>query len=135
MMAGQVQGEGRSRRQAKNIWTMMAPLLMASGMPRDSLSHLPCRESTVLQAKLEDLAGLIGKFGLGAAAFSLAAMAGTYSWQKFVVDGLSWDWSFASDYLHFVIIAITILVSLRVVQWYPSNALLVLSDTVCYASC
>ncbi len=113
MMAGQVQGEGRSRRQAKNIWTMMAPLLMASGMPRDSLSHLPCRESTVLQAKLEDLAGLIGKFGLGAAAFSLAAMAGTYSWQKFVVDGLSWDWSFASDYLHFVIIAITILVSLR----------------------
>ena len=67
----------------------------------------------MLQAKLEDLAGLIGRFGLGAAAFSLIAMAGTYSWDKFVVGGQSWDWSFASDYLHFVIIAITILVSRR----------------------
>ena len=82
-------------------------------MPTILTSALPCREGTVLQAKLEDLAGLIGKFGLGAALFSFFAMAGTYSWEKFVVDGLSWDWSFASDYLHFVIIAITILVRLR----------------------
>ena len=88
-------------------------LMTASGLPTNLISSLPCRESTVLQTKLEDLANLIGKFGLGAAGFSLAAMAGTYSWEKFVVGGQSWDWSFASDYLHFVIIAITILVSLR----------------------
>lgn len=64
----------------------------------------------MLEAKLESLAGLIGQIGLGAGLVAFGALASQFSWQKFVVEGQSWDWSFAPDYLRFLITAITILV-------------------------
>ena len=64
----------------------------------------------MLEAKLEKLASLIGQVGLGAGLLAFGALASQYSWQKFVVEGQSWDWSFAPDYLRFLITAITILV-------------------------
>ena len=70
------------------------------------------RETTALQRKLEAMAQQIGNFGLGAALFSLAAMAGQFSWATFFVAGAAWDPAFLSVYLRFVITAITILVSL-----------------------
>ena len=69
-----------------------------------------CRETTVLEAKLEKLAGLIGQVGLGAGLLAFGALASQFSWQKFVVEGQSWDWAFASEYLRFLITSITILV-------------------------
>ena len=69
-----------------------------------------CRETTVLEAKLEKLAGLIGQIGLGAGLLAFGALASQFSWQKFVVEGQSWDWSYAPDYLRFLITSITILV-------------------------
>ena len=64
----------------------------------------------MLEAKLESLAGLIGQVGLGAGLVAFFALASQFSWQKFVVEGQSWDWSFAPEYLRFLITAITILV-------------------------
>lgn len=69
-----------------------------------------CRETTVLEAKLEKLAGLIGQIGLGAGLLAFGALASQFSWQKFVVEGQSWDWAFAPEYLRFLITSITILV-------------------------
>jgi len=63
---------------------------------------------------LEELASFIGQLGLGAGLLAFGALASQYSWQKFVVEGQSWDWSFAPDYLRFLIIAITILVCIAV---------------------
>jgi Ca2+ transporting ATPase len=57
------------------------------------------------------MAQQIGNFGLAAAIFSLAAMAGQFTWNVFLVQGQPWDSKYLADYLHFVITAITILVS------------------------
>ena len=70
-----------------------------------------CRESTALQRKLEVMAQQIGNFGLAAAVFSLAAMAGQFTWHTFYVEGQAWDYKFLSEYLSYVITAITIVVS------------------------
>jgi hypothetical protein len=56
------------------------------------------------------MAQQIGNFGLAAAVFSLTAMAGQFTWSTFFVDGQSWDYKYLSDYLRFIITAITILV-------------------------
>lgn len=56
------------------------------------------------------MAQQIGNFGLAAAVFSLAAMAGQFTWNTFFVQGQPWDYKYLSDYLRFVITAITILV-------------------------
>ena len=72
----------------------------------------PRRETTALQRKLEAMAQQIGNFGLGAALFALAAMAGQFSWATFFVAGRAWDPAFLTAYLKFVITAITILVRL-----------------------
>lgn len=61
--------------------------------------------------KLEVMARQIGNFGLAAAVFSLAAMAGQFTWHTFYVEGQAWDYKFLSEYLSYVITAITIVVS------------------------
>ena len=68
------------------------------------------REETALEKKLDKLAGQIGQVGLGAASFSLLAMAGQFSYYHFVVDGEQWQWDYLTTYLHFLITAITIVV-------------------------
>ncbi|KAL4422348.1 hypothetical protein ABPG75_008545, partial [Micractinium tetrahymenae] len=68
------------------------------------------REETLLQQKLAEYATSIGRFGLGAAALAFAAMTARFSFDTFVVEGASWDWSFAQDYLRFFITGVTILV-------------------------
>ena len=65
-----------------------------------------------MEAKLEELASFIGQLGLGAGLLAFGALASQYSWHKFVVEGQTWDWAFAPDYLRFLITAITILVHL-----------------------
>lgn len=65
----------------------------------------------MLEAKLESLASLIGQIGLGAGLLAFTALASQFSWQHFVVEGQSWNWSLAPTYLRFLIISITILVS------------------------
>ena len=57
------------------------------------------------------MAQQIGNFGLAAAMFSLAAMAGQFTWHTFYVEGQAWDYKFLSEYLSYVITAITIVVS------------------------
>ncbi len=69
-----------------------------------------CRETTALQRKLEAMAQQIGNFGLAAAVFSLAAMAGQFTWHTFYLDGQAWDYKYLSEYLSYVITAITIVV-------------------------
>lgn len=56
------------------------------------------------------MAQQIGNFGLAAAIFSLTAMAGQFTWSTFFVDGQAWDYKYLSEYLRFIITAITILV-------------------------
>lgn len=73
----------------------------------------------MLEAKLEELASFIGQLGLGAGLLAFGALASQYSWQKFVVEGQAWDWSFAPDYLRFLITAITILVMHCNSLWHP----------------
>lgn len=70
-----------------------------------------CREETALESKLDTLASQIGQVGIAAAAFSLAAMAGEFSYDHFVLAGESWQWDYLTTYLDFVITAITIVVS------------------------
>ncbi len=72
---------------------------------------LTCRETTALQRKLEQMAQQIGNFGLAAAVFTLAAMAGQFTYHTFYVDGQSWDYKYLTEYLSYVITAITIVVS------------------------
>ncbi|KAL0021452.1 hypothetical protein WJX79_002597 [Trebouxia sp. C0005] len=81
-----------------------------ANLARGSEDSPGLRETTVLEAKLEELASFIGQLGLGAGLLAFGALASQYSWQKFVVEGQTWDWSFAPDYLRFLITAITILV-------------------------
>lgn len=69
------------------------------------------RETTALQRKLEAMAQQIGNFGLAAAVFSLAAMASQFTWHTFYVEGQPWDYKYLSEYLSYVITAITIVVS------------------------
>ena len=71
---------------------------------------LTCRETTALQRKLETMAQQIGNFGLAAAVFTLAVMAGQFTWHTFYVDGQAWDYKYLTDYLSYVITAITIVV-------------------------
>jgi len=68
------------------------------------------RAKTQLQQKLDTLATQIGYVGLAAAGLSFAGMAIPFTWNTFVVQRAAWDWAFATDYLHMVIQAITILV-------------------------
>ncbi|EIE20267.1 calcium-translocating P-type ATPase [Coccomyxa subellipsoidea C-169] len=88
----------------------------AQGRILSSLTQSPpdedggLRESTALQRKLETMAQQIGNFGLAAAIFSLTAMAGQFTWSTFFVDGQAWDYKYLSEYLRFIITAITILV-------------------------
>ena len=77
----------------------------------------------MLEAKLEKLASFIGQLGLGAGLLAFGALASQYSWQKFVVEGQSWDWSFAPDYLRFLITSITILVCCLIALLYAYPAL------------
>ena len=72
---------------------------------------LTCRETTALQRTLEQMAQQIGNFGLAAAVFTLAAMAGQFTYHTFYVDGQSWDYKYLTEYLSYVITAITIVVS------------------------
>ena len=74
------------------------------------------REETALQGKLDKLAGQIGQLGLAAAAFALISMAGQFTYTEFIVGSSSWDWEYLSTYLHFLITAITIVVSLKYLQ-------------------
>lgn len=69
------------------------------------------RDKTALERKLDKLATRIGQVGLAAGAFSLAAMAGQFTWQHFVVGGEAWQWEYASIYLHYLITSVTIVVS------------------------
>ena len=85
-------------------------MTMAKAWPEYRPS-MTCRESTALQRKLEVMAQQIGNFGLAAAVFSLAAMAGQFTWHTFYVEGQTWDYKFLSEYLSYVITAITIVVS------------------------
>lgn len=78
--------------------------------PVGEMSGLTCRETTALQRKLETMAQQIGNFGLAAAVFTLAAMAGQFTWHTFYVDGQAWDYKYLTDYLSYVITAITIVV-------------------------
>lgn len=70
----------------------------------------PGREETALEKKLDRLAGQIGQFGLGAGVFSFAAMAGQFTYTHFVAGEEPWQWDYVTDYLHFLITSITILV-------------------------
>jgi len=72
------------------------------------------RAKTQLQQKLDTLATQIGYVGLAAAGLSFAGMAVPFTWSTFVVQRQPWAWAFATDYLHMVIQAITILVSKHV---------------------
>ena len=69
------------------------------------------REETALEKKLDTLANQIGQVGLGAALFSLVAMASQFSYDHFVAAQESWQWDYLATYLHFLITAITIVVS------------------------
>ena len=69
-----------------------------------------CRQATALEEKLERLAGQIGQWGLVAALIALGTMSAQFTWKTLVVQGQSWQWSFLSDYLKFIITAITIVV-------------------------
>ena len=69
-----------------------------------------CRQTTTLERKLEKLAAQIGQYGLGAAIVALGAMSWQYTYDTLVVQGHAWEWSFLSDYLRFIITAITIVV-------------------------
>jgi hypothetical protein len=86
-----------------------------------------CRETTALQRKLETMAQQIGNFGLAAALFALAAMAGQFSWATFFVQHAAWDPAYLNDYLRFVITAITILAR-------PRNPLVTLPTLCCPAA-
>ena len=79
-------------------------------------NSLFCREETALQGKLDKLAGQIGQLGLAAAAFALISMAGQFTYTEFIAGSSSWDWEYLSTYLHFLITAITIVVSLKHLQ-------------------
>lgn len=83
----------------------------------------------MLEAKLEKLAGLIGQIGLAAGLLAFGALASQFSWQKFVVEGQSWDWSFAPEYLRFLITSITILVC------FNSSMLCMLCAACCALAC
>ncbi|KAK9828539.1 hypothetical protein WJX72_000653 [[Myrmecia] bisecta] len=89
---------------------IIAGLVMGAGLPPAGQQDAGLKEMTTLERKLEKMAAQIGNFGLLAALFSLGAMAGQFSWQRFVVQGQAWDWAFLADYLHFLITAITIVV-------------------------
>ena len=78
-----------------------------------------CRESTVLEDKLEKLANQIGQFGLGAAVITFAAMAGQYTWHTLIQEGQPWDWGMLSTYLKYAITAITILVRSLSLTYLP----------------
>ena len=69
-----------------------------------------CRETTTLERKLEKLATDIGNLGLAAAGSVLLFQSVQYTWQHFFVGGESWQWSYLSDYLHFIITAVTVVV-------------------------
>jgi len=58
------------------------------------------------------LAAQIGYIGLGAAGLSLAGMAVPFTYNTFFLQHQPWRWDFASEYLHMVVQAITILVRL-----------------------
>lgn len=68
------------------------------------------RQQTQLQKKLEVLAAQIGYAGLAAAGLSLAGMAIPFTYNTFFQQQQPWRWEFASDYLHMLVQAITILV-------------------------
>lgn len=68
------------------------------------------RQQTQLQKKLEVLAAQIGYVGLGAAGLSLTGMAVPFTYSTFFVQQQPWRWEFASEYLHMLVQAITILV-------------------------
>ena len=92
---------------------------------------MACRESTALQRKLEVMAQQIGNFGLAAAVFSLAAMAGQFTWHTFYVEGQAWDYKFLSEYLSYVITAITIVVSEGPNAMHCRTGLLLLLLNIC----
>ena len=62
------------------------------------------------RGKLEKLATDIGNLGLAAAGSVLLFQSAQYTWQRFLVEGDSWQWSYLSDYLHFIITAVTVVV-------------------------
>lgn len=68
------------------------------------------RETTTLERKLEKLATDIGNLGLAAAGSVLLFQSAQYTWQRFFVEGEAWQWSYLSDYLHFIITAVTVVV-------------------------
>ena len=88
------------------IWAGMGPVMC--GGSTGAMNR--CREETALEKKLDRLAGQIGQFGLGAAALSLAAMAVQFTYEHFVEGGERWQWDYLTDYLHFLITSITIVV-------------------------
>lgn len=70
------------------------------------------RETTTLERKLEKLATDIGNLGLAAAGSVLLFQSAQYTWRRFFVEGEAWQWSYLSDYLHFIITAVTVVVCL-----------------------
>lgn len=94
------------------------------------------RQQTQLQKKLEVLAAQIGYVGLGAAGLSLTGMAVPFTYNTFFVQQQPWQWEFASEYLHMLVQAITILVrtvrlcmrfTIFAHMWYPSTANLMMT--------
>jgi magnesium-transporting ATPase (P-type) len=65
-------------------------------------------EATPLQAKLEDLAELIGKIGLGAAVITLIVLVGKLVIVDILMKGKTWDWSTTQQVINSLITAITI---------------------------
>jgi P-type Ca2+ transporter type 2B len=67
-------------------------------------------EKSVLQSKLERLTLMISYIGMTVAVIMFVVLIMRYSIIHFAVDGNSWQRSDLSEYLHFFVIAVTILV-------------------------
>lgn len=75
------------------------------------------RQQTNLQTQLEVLAGQIGGLGLVAGALAMVGSSAIFTYSTFVCGGAPWAWSYLNDYLHFLILGITILVRVHAEEY------------------
>ncbi|KAK9802895.1 hypothetical protein WJX73_002795 [Symbiochloris irregularis] len=101
-----LQGSGRMLVTAVGLNSQQGMILGSLG----GTNGAGLKQSTTLERKLEKLAAQIGQYGLGAAILALGAMSWQYTYDTILVPGRAWDWAFLSDYLKFIITAITIVV-------------------------
>lgn len=73
-------------------------------------THSFHRQQTNLQTQLEALAGQIGGLGLAAGALAMVGSSAIFTYSTFVIGQAPWAWAYLNDYLHFLILGITILV-------------------------